>query len=116
VVKVLVADDNVLTTSLLETLFEMEGFDVVSVNDGRDVVSTVQEHQPTVVLMDYHLGSLEGTTLIRQIRELASVADVPIVVFSGLDKAPEALAAGADRFVDKPFEPEELVEVINELV
>ena len=116
VVKVLVADDNILTTSLLQTLFEMEGFEVICVNDGRKVVSSIQEHEPAVVLMDYHLGGIEGTTLIPQVRDIPSVANVPIVVFSGADKAPEALAAGADRFVGKPFEPTELVELINELV
>jgi len=116
VVKVLVADDNLLTTSLLQTLFEMEGFEVICVNDGPKVVSSIQEHEPDVILMDYHLGSIEGTTLIPQIRDIPKVAAVPIVVFSGADKAPEALAAGADRFVGKPFEPTELVDLISELV
>ena len=111
----MIVDDDRLTSSLLQTLFELEGFEVTCVAESGKVISSIEEQKPSVVLLDFHLGNTESTAFIRQIREVPGIASVPIIVFSGEDKAEETLAAGADRFLIKPFDPSGLVEIVKEM-
>jgi DNA-binding response OmpR family regulator len=116
VTKILIADDDQLTTVLLQTLFEMEGIRAVCVNDSRSVLSSIEAERPALVLLDYYLGGIESTALVRQIRDTPAIHDVPIVILSGADRAAETLDAGADRFLGKPFEPDKLLAIINDLI
>jgi two-component system phosphate regulon response regulator PhoB len=113
--KILIADDNRLTIDLLQTLFELEGYDVICLNNSRSVVSTAEEQKPAIILLDFYLGGTESTRLIREIRQIPAIASTPIIVFSGAEKGAEVLAAGADRFLFKPFSPSELLEMIKTL-
>lgn len=113
--KVLIVDDDRVTADLLQVLFEMEGFEVACVHDSRSVVSSIEEQDPAIVLLDFYLGNTESTEIVRQIRSTPAIADVPIIVLSGSDRAAEALAAGANRFVGKPFELSELLGAIQDL-
>ncbi len=114
--KLLIVDDNPLTMELLTTLFELEGFQVASVRDGSSVLPAIAEQAPALVLMDFYLGKIEATDLVREIRGAPVMADIPIVVVSGADKAYEVLSVGANRFLQKPFEPARLLEIVSELV
>jgi CheY-like chemotaxis protein len=112
---VLIADDDQLTSSLLQTLFELEGVDAVCVTEAGEVVSAIEQQRPSLVLLDFFWGRRESTPLIRQIRSSPAIAPTPIIVFSGDDKTQEALAAGADRFLVKPLDPTRLVEIVKEM-
>jgi DNA-binding response OmpR family regulator len=112
---VLIADDDQLTSSLLQTLFELEGMEATCVIEAGEVVSAVEEQRPSLVLLDFFWGRRGSAPLIRQIRSSPGIASTPILVFSGEDKTREALAAGADRFLTKPFDPTMLVEIVKEM-
>jgi len=114
--KVLIVDDDKTTVSLLATLLELDDFEVQSVGKGSGVLELVDEYQPDVVLLDYHLSDMEGIEVLRDIRESADHATLPVVVASGLDVGNEVLKAGANRFLIKPFEPDELPILFNKLI
>ncbi len=112
--KVLIIDDDRTTVKLLQTLLELDGFEVGISPRGADAVPMAQSFRPDIFLVDYHLSDMDGATVIRQLRE--DGFDTPIVVASGLNVEDEVLAAGADAFLVKPFEPEELPELFNSLI
>lgn len=114
--KVLIVDDDNTTVSLLKTLLSLDGFDVDSTGNGSEVLAKIASFQPDVILMDYHLTDMEGVDVIREIRAHADYAHLPIVMASGLDVSDVAMAAGANEFLIKPFEPDDLPVIFNKLI
>jgi DNA-binding response OmpR family regulator len=112
--KVMLVDDDRTTVTLLKTLLELDGFEVKAVARGGDVLPSLESFQPDIILMDHHLDDMEGTEVIQQIRKAGLT--LPIVMASGMDVSKEALAAGADKFLIKPFEPDQLPIIFRELI
>lgn len=114
--KILIVDDDRTTVKLLQTLLEMDGFDVSMAARGETALEMAQEQQPDLILIDFHLTDMDGTDLLVRLRSTASLADTPIVMASGMDKEDEALNAGADLFLVKPFEPGSLADTFYNLI
>jgi DNA-binding response OmpR family regulator len=114
--KVLIVDDDPTTVKLLRTLLELDGFDVEVAARGHMAFEKAQETSPDVFLIDYQLQDMEGVELITHLRAAAQFAQAPIVMASGLDREDEALKAGADAFLIKPFEPNLLAELFYNLL
>jgi DNA-binding response OmpR family regulator len=112
----LIVDDDRTTVNLLRTLLEMDGFDVVTAANGQVALDTADETPPDVFLVDYHLADMDGIELVGHIRSDSRFAQTPIVMASGLDKEDEALDAGADAFLIKPFEPDDLADLFFNLL
>lgn len=113
--KVMIVDDDRTTVSLLQTLLELDGFEVVIVSMGKDVIPTAEADPPDIILMDYHLTDTEGVRVLRKIRQHESLSNMPVVMASGMDVTDEVMAAGANEFLVKPFEPSALPEIFNRL-
>lgn len=113
--KVMIVDDDLTTVSLLETLLELDGFEVKSVNRGADVIVNAEVFQPDIFLMDYHLADTEGVEILKQIRAHATLSSTPVVIASGMDVEDEVMDAGANAFLVKPFEPADLPILFNDL-
>lgn len=114
--KLLIVDDDKTTVDLLQMLLEMDGFEIRSVGRGADVPQLVDEFQPDVILMDYHLSDMEGVDVLRDLRANDQYKTLPIVMASGRDVEDEVIAAGANKFVLKPPEPDELAPLFNSLI
>ena len=114
--KVMIVDDDQTTTSLLETLLELDGFDVMTVSRGGDVITKAETFMPDIFLMDYHLADTHGVDILRDIRKHEGLHTIPVVIASGMDVEIEVMDAGANKFLVKPFEPAELPTLFNELI
>ncbi len=114
--KVLVVDDDRNTVKLLQTLLELDGFEVATSPRGADVIPTAEETHPDIFLMDYHLADMDGVDIVRELRAHPVFAKTPIVMTSGLDVGEEVLEAGANKFIIKPFEPGDLPILFNSLL
>jgi DNA-binding response OmpR family regulator len=114
--KVLIVDDDRNTVKLLQTLLELDGFEVAVAPRGADVIPTAEQTNPDIFLMDYHLADMDGVDIIRQLRAHATFATTPIIMTSGLDVEAEAMEAGANKFIVKPFEPGDLPGLFNSLI
>lgn len=112
----MIVDDDRTTVKLLQTLLELDDFEVSAAPRGADVMPLAVKVQPQIFLIDYHLADMDGVEVIRALRESVDFATVPIVMTSGLDVEDEAMEAGASTFLIKPFEPTELPILFNRLI
>ena len=114
--KVMIIDDDRTTTGLLKILLELDGFEVTLAPKGETAVDKAKESNPDAFLIDINLADSLGTDVVRRLRAEKQFAKSAIVMTSGLPKKEEALAAGSDKFLLKPFEPDELVAVLKKLL
>ncbi|MCU0498230.1 MAG: response regulator [Anaerolineae bacterium] len=117
--KVMIVDDDRTTTKLLQTLLELDGFEVCVAARGGDVIPLALKERPDIFLMDYHLSDMDGVEVLRDLRAGAAngiFVHAPIVMTSGLNVHDEVMEAGANDFLVKPFEPDELPMIFNRLL
>jgi len=116
---VLVVDDSVTVRKVTSRLLERQGMNVMTAKDGVEAVSVLQERMPDIVLLDIEMPRMDGFEVARQVRRDERLAHLPIVMISSRtgDKHTErAKELGVNRFLGKPFQENELLEVIDELV
>ena len=107
--RVLVVEDDLLLRRPLTLTLGAQGYDVVSVADGRSALEEAAVRVPDLVVLDLGLPDMDGAQVIEQLRAWSAM---PIVVLSARDSQTEkvrALDAGADDYVTKPFGMEELL-------
>ena len=116
---ILVVDDFDDTRLLLRTWLQKRGFRVVEAENGNRAVAAAERIRPDLIIMDVEMPELDGLAATRKIRELKSLASVPILAVSayGADQYRDhALAAGCNEYVSTPFEPDELERLIRSLI
>lgn len=113
---IVVVDDDQVFSGLLKTVLEMEGYQVELVPNPDEVVPEVRRVEPALVLMDVHTGPEDTLGVMRELRSEEGLRSVPVVMTSGMERSAECLDAGADRFMLKPFRPDELVDLVAELI
>ncbi len=117
VVRVLIVEDDQKLARLLERILEEEGYAVDRAKSGVDAVARVRASEYDLMLLDWMIPELDGIQVCRQVRRSGS--DVPILMLTARDAVQErvlGLDAGADDYLVKPFEIEELVARIHALV
>jgi DNA-binding response OmpR family regulator len=116
--KILLVEDDPTMLGLLQTLLQMEGFQVSLANeDGlEEIVSQVRREKPTLALIDVHLRHISGLEVLKRIRQDAELKDMGVLMSSGMDVGDKCLEAGADGFILKPYMPDELIKKIHKLV
>ncbi len=114
--RVMLVDDDRTILKLLQQLLELDGFEVTSVTRGADALPMARKVQPQVALVDYHLEDMDGMAVVRALRAEAQFARLPIVVASGMNVEDEVIRGGASRFLVKPFDPDELSAVFQQLL
>jgi DNA-binding response OmpR family regulator len=112
--KIMLVEDDATMLSLLQTLLQMEGYQVVSMKDDSmdGILSTVRQEGPDLALIDVHLREINGLDVLRNIREDTSLAKTRVVMSSGMECRRECLNYGADEFILKPYMPDDLIDVI----
>jgi two-component system, OmpR family, KDP operon response regulator KdpE len=106
---VLVVDDEPHIVRTLTINLRARDYDVESAGDGRSALEIMQERKPDVIVLDLGLPDMDGVEVLRRVRE---TSDVPVVVLSARhdsDDKIEALDAGADDYVTKPFGMDEFL-------
>jgi putative two-component system response regulator len=109
--RVLLVEDDPQIVRLITRLLSSEGFVVDVVGDGASALAAVQQSAPDVVLLDWMLPRLTGIEVCQRLKQDPATRLIPVVLLTGLDAKEHRLAginAGADDFLTKPFDPEEL--------
>ncbi|QFR95722.1 response regulator [Streptomyces tsukubensis] len=116
--RVLVVDDNKVIRQLIRVNLELEGFEVVTAKDGVECLDIVHEVRPDVITLDVVMPRLDGLGAAARLRADPLTRDVPLAVISACTQSEvdSGVAAGVDVFLAKPFEPEELVRIVQQLV
>ncbi len=109
---VLVVEDDPANRTLLTRILEREGYRVVPVADGQAGFTSVAEHSPDLVLLDVGLPKMDGYEVTRRLRRDPRASTLPILLLTGRSShqdVVDGLDAGADDFVRKPFDHDELL-------
>jgi class 3 adenylate cyclase/CheY-like chemotaxis protein len=109
--RVLVVDDQPANVRLLEAILMAHGYDVATAASGEEALRSVAARLPDLVLLDIRMPGIDGYEVCRQIRERPETAYLPVVMVtaSGDEQKVEALRAGADDFLTKPVDRQELL-------
>ena len=117
--RILVAEDNVENQEIIRRRLERSGHDVFIAENGREAVEMAQSELPELILMDISMPVLSGLEATIEIRQVAEIADLPIIALTAHamegDKA-RCLAAGCNAFATKPIRFSELRKLIEEVV
>ncbi len=116
--RVLVVDDDDVIRQLITVNLELEGFEVATAVDGQDCLDTVKAVRPDVITLDIMMPRLDGWEAAGRLRADPDTADIKVVLLSA--RAQEADLArgsriGVDAYLTKPFDPDELIEVVRRL-
>ncbi len=121
--KLLIVDDEMHIRLLLEqTLEELEddfGVEVLSAGDGEEGLSIIREQRPGLVFLDVMMPKMNGYDVCRQVKNDPELKDVAIVLLTAkgqeIDKT-QGLDAGACQYMTKPFDPDEILEIAQNIL
>ena len=116
--KILVVDDVPENVRLLEAVLVSRGYEVVTANDGLAALERVQTAEPDLILLDVMMPGLDGYAVCSQLRANDDTAVLPVIMVTssiGQEKT-KAIEAGADDFIPKPFNHDELLTRVRSLL
>jgi DNA-binding response OmpR family regulator len=116
--QVLVVEDEAGLAEVLAVHLQAAGYVPVVAHDGLEALYALDRITPQAVLLDLNVPQVSGFRLIQLLKQRADTPQVPVVVITALSfqEAEEAVRAGADDFVTKPFLPEEVVGRVDRVI
>ncbi len=107
-------DDQTDTLDLLKEAMEMEGYTVTALPYTEDIIRSITQYQPDLVMLDFLLAGINGGELCHQIKTNRLSAHIPVIMLSGYPRVLESLGNyGADAFIAKPFDLHHLTETVK---
>jgi DNA-binding response OmpR family regulator len=115
--RLLIVDDQDASARLLATLLKLDGYDAQQVANWQDLAREIEGRQPDLVILDVHLPEVDGFELLDRVRNHPNgkVANVPVLMVSALDYAHRTKTSGANGFLLKPFNRQELLDAIQKI-
>ena len=116
---VLIVDDDERVREYVRVNLEMEGYAVREAGSADEGLGVLEEVSPDLILLDVMMPEVDGWEMLRRVQERHGVGAIPVVMFSGKvneRSAEEATARGAQGFVGKPFDPQQLIEHAKQLL
>jgi DNA-binding response OmpR family regulator len=115
--KILIVEDYEGILLPIQIALEMEGFEVIPTIDGSEVFQKILTESPDLLLMDVFLSGMDGRNITCELKQNMFTSDLPIILMSANGKLKkEASDSGADDFIEKPFEINELIDKIKRLL
>ncbi|MCU1678141.1 MAG: response regulator receiver protein [Frankiales bacterium] len=117
--RVLVVDDDDVIRQLITVNLELEGFEVFTAVDGQDALDQVQAVQPNLITLDVMMPRMDGWQAAERLRANPDTAGIKLVLLSARAQENDIRRGeqiGVDAYLTKPFDPDELIETINQLL
>jgi len=113
---ILIVEDSKTQEMILRNILEKNGFRVTAASDGRQAIEILQNLKPQMVISDIVMPDLNGFELSRYIKSSDRLRDIPVVLLTSLSDSQDiiqALSAGADYFLTKPYDETRLIQRIR---
>ena len=117
--RILIIDDDIQTTTLLESIVTLNGHQPTSVTNSMNAVEVANSTIPDLILLDIMMPGISGIQLCKIFQSTPNLRHIPIVMVSALDdigSKKDAFNAGAKDFITKPVRPKDLAQKINALI
>ena len=116
---IFIADDELDFVSTLKSRLEFEGYRVVTASDGKEALEQIVREKPDLILLDIMMPTLNGYQVCRELRENPATRSIPIVMLTARSQESDKFwgkEAGADAYLVKPFDMDELMEAVVEQI
>jgi len=114
--KLLVVDDEEDLQQLLRAMLERRGYEVLSANGGLQAIRLLYHERPDLILLDVMMPGMDGWETLKRIREMSTVPVIMLTALGEVTHIVQGLHIGADDYISKPFDREELVARIEALL
>ncbi|MDP1596539.1 MAG: response regulator [Methylotenera sp.] len=116
--KMLIVDDSSELRSILLLTFSYGSFEMLQAENGLQAITLAEHEKPEVIILDIMMPQMDGLEVCRKIKAIPALANSFIIILTSLDShcdKKEALDAGADCYMTKPFNPVEILAVISNI-
>ena len=116
---VLIVDDDPRVREYVRVNLEMEGYGVREAGSAEEGLTVLEEVSPDLILLDVMMPEVDGWEMLRRVQERHGVGAIPVVMFSGKvddETLADAESRGAQAFIGKPFNPQQLIESTKQLL
>lgn len=117
--RILLTDDEPNIVLVVTKRLEIQGYEVLIARDGEEALKKARELKPDLVLLDIMLPGVDGLNVCRLLKADEATRNIPVVLFSARAQTWDKEAGrefGANAYVEKPFQPEELLTTIEKLL
>jgi CheY-like chemotaxis protein len=117
--RILVCDDDPVILRLLQVNLELEGYEVLLAHHGEKAVEMALEQHPDLVILDIMMPRMDGYQTCERIKAQEETSDIPIVFLSAKAQhsdVEKGKSFGVDDYITKPFDPGDLISVVERLV
>ncbi|MEW5767358.1 MAG: response regulator [bacterium] len=112
--KILIVDDNKDMRFLLSNILKEEGYQTISVGDGRQAIEKVEKSSPDLVLLDIKLPGRDGINILEEMKKIdKDLIIIMLTAYGDIKGSVRAMKLGAFDYITKPFDNEELILIIN---
>jgi excisionase family DNA binding protein len=116
---ILIVDDDARLREFVRVNLEMDGYSVREAASAAEGLAALDEEPPDLILLDVMMPEVDGWEMLRRVRERHGVDSIPVIMFSGkVDERTAGTAAerGAQAFIGKPFDPQQLIQSTKQLL
>ncbi len=116
--KLLIADDSKMVISLVRSIFENqnEGYSVIAANDGSEAIKLALKESPNLILMDWQMPEMSGIEALKKLKKSDKTKEIPVIMLTATESSAEAFEAGACDLIPKPFNKNELVARVKNII
>ncbi|MBN1245804.1 response regulator [Candidatus Bathyarchaeota archaeon] len=117
IASILIIDDDAGVRDMLSSILEDEGYSVETVDNGQQAIKTCEKLPFDVALVDINLPDIKGTELLHKLKQIQpKMVKIIVTGHPSIENAVKALNEKSDGFISKPFDPQELLEMIRKLI
>jgi DNA-binding response OmpR family regulator len=114
--RILICDDDVAIVEMLELVLDMTGAEILTETNSLMLYDRLILEKPDLLIMDLWMPVISGDELLKKIRVTESIKFLPVMIISASTDGKEiAMKAGADRFMAKPFDIDNLIDSVNNM-
>ncbi len=117
--KILIVDDEKDIVETLSFMLKTKGYETITAYDGEEGLKLAKEEHPDLIILDVMMPKINGYKICRLLKYDAKYKNIPIVMVTARSQEGDKLIGeetGADRYITKPFEFSDILDVINELI